>query len=665
MLLCACLLLTQAATAKTIVVGSSGVVTSATSTGFISTDEPDGSVRIWRLRPKSHQFELFEAFFPEAERPPTDGYSFITQVSPDGRNALIHGTGSSLLLYSLRPVKRVRTYQAAITGLPVWSPDGRQFTLQDGDHTSVVDVSSDSTWTAPIQYPFVFSQNGRYLAGRTPKGAALLDLKGKKLVQTFAEELETTMPFDISPDGKWLATGGEDPSWRGPQLTEGEVATEAANIHRGTIKIWRVSDGKRARLLPGPTNGYATAIFFLDSRRLMAPSMGVIYDVATGKAIRCFRRPSDGDSLGRPVLPMDHRTPFEVRWGILPIHPGVGRGLAISGDGRLAVGTLGDGNFNMLADEVSVWRLRDLTKLRTLHARSGGSSMSFSSHGSLLVSGNGRLEVFDRSLSPKRLPAPPKVAHFVFHDVQEIQVLPGARNALIWGGEGEWKTAYELRSGRSLAPVHVPRLGSTYQPDSLNTVSVERTRSGRAALVLRDREETPLWMTESQPFSEEVAFSSDGKRLAGVVYEDRKMQPRLFIADAATGRLLARQDLREPPGQILFSPDGARLAIRTTEGIETRDARFLKLLAERTLPFRSASIQLAFSPNGRLLAVARGALDVVLLDSETLVTTGTLVPFDDGNWVSWDRTGRVRGSRGGRARLRTVTERGLLPVKQG
>lgn len=653
MLLCACLLLSQAATARTIVVGSSGVVTSATSTGFISTDEPDGSVRIWRLGPKSHQFELFEAFFPDAERPPTDGYSFIASVSPDGKHVLLQTTAHKILVYSLRPAKLVRSLPVIVSGLPVWSPDGRRFAVQDGDRALIAGVESGRVWKAGLQNPFVFSRDGRYLAGKTPKGAALVDLKSEKLVQTFEEDLETTMPFDVSPDGKWLATGGEDPNWRGPQLAEGEVATESSSIHQGTIKIWRISDGKRVRLLPGPTNGYATDVFFRDSRRLVAPSMGVTYDALTGRVVERFKELYAADIFGKPNVPMDRGRPLEERWGALPAHPGVGRTLAFSKDGRLAISTVGDGNFNMLADELSVWRLSDLTKLKTLHAPTGGMAMGFWPDGSLIAAGEEKLTRFDRNLSVKSLPPPPQ---------EILRILPDARHALLWRHSEEGVVDYDLFKGFAIDTFRLPAMDAILQPGSVNSVAMERLPKSRYALVLRDREQRPLWQIEGGGFSENVAFSTEGKWLAAIRYEDGKQ--RLILIDVGSGKVQASEDLSTHPSQLLFSPDGKRLAASTAEGLEIRDGGSLRLLATKRMSVRRSETALAFSPDGSRLAVARTGLDVQLLDANTLETEATLIPFDDGNWISWDRMGLVRGTPGGRAKLRTVTDRGLLPVRR-
>lgn len=84
----------------------------------------------------------------------------------------------------------------------------------------------------------------------------------------------------------------------------------------------------------------------------------------------------------------------------------------------------------------------------------------------------------------------------------------------------------------------------------------------------------------------------------------------LRLGEVATGKVLLH--LKEPVKSVAFSPDGKTLAIARQEGaIELRDTRTAKVTREYRDPQGSVS-QLAFSPDGKTLASGGRAGSVVL-----------------------------------------------------
>ncbi|MGL4550916.1 MAG: WD40 repeat domain-containing protein [Gemmataceae bacterium] len=99
----------------------------------------------------------------------------------------------------------------------------------------------------------------------------------------------------------------------------------------------------------------------------------------------------------------------------------------------------------------------------------------------------------------------------------------------------------------------------------------------------------------------EIALSPDGSRL---VAADRTAA---VVFDAATGRERGRVARFGHAGRPAFSPDGRWLALPGRGEVEVRDAETLDAVLALPLPAGRVAPLAAFSPDSRLLAVAREA----------------------------------------------------------
>lgn len=115
---------------------------------------------------------------------------------------------------------------------------------------------------------------------------------------------------------------------------------------------------------------------------------------------------------------------------------------------------------------------------------------------------------------------------------------------------------------------------------------------------------------------ESVAVSADGKRVAAVVHDHK--EHRVALLDPATARELGRIVLPELYAPPVFSPDGDTLAVPSTDrGLAVTVWDVPTLGRKATLPLREELDRLAFSPDGKLLAVGRRGKGVSAYEAAT------------------------------------------------
>lgn len=180
------------------------------------------------------------------------------------------------------------------------------------------------------------------------------------------------------------------------------------------------------------------------------------------------------------------------------------------------------------------------------------------------------------------------------------------------------KAAQERRDPRGLA-VGAPVYGVAFSPDGrlLATAGKNGARlwaiaSGEQAVRLVEAGILPpkegwFW---SERYYHDPVFSRDGSLLAVAEYlpwEEGKdgARGRYHVWDVASGKLRTRRDFQDPLTRLAFSPDVAELAVGDTGGAfglcKIAGTTIWHQLAESRTAWPTAD--LAFSPNGRLLAV--------------------------------------------------------------
>lgn len=314
---------------------------------FAATLGEDGTLALWSIDPRSLQASLVRRL----RTPPwprwSGGAPDFVSVSPDGGYVSVRCPEGGFDLWRTRDarvLRHVAVPDPAHLGSTRWLPSGGGALVDVG--RSGGDDSGDSrlvtlrgkTVDLPIGPPWAFSPDGKSVVGRAGTDFALVDLATGWVRRRFTDASPSFEPYAFSPDGRLIASTGEDPSWGGPQLGPGDPEpTEAAYAHYLKIKVWRVADGRRLRLLDGfwSSSGEGS-LYFLDHRRLTAPELGRVFDMATGRAMRFA--PLDPAPTGLLFLPPEPSDPGRKRPIHFPGDPAVGRYVAASPDGRFLVG---------------------------------------------------------------------------------------------------------------------------------------------------------------------------------------------------------------------------------------------------------------------------------------------------------------------------------------
>ncbi len=269
------------------------------------------------------EWHLLSAMTEEALRIEPQGGGHSVAWSPDDR-LLAVSTGGGVVLWDVamwKPLAMLDGLGGMILGMN-FSPDGKRLAAASLDRKLVVwDVASRQikmTMTGPAGKVSWFP-DGKRIAGFDFGNAMIagsvfiLDSETGEVQQQISEDLQTNYNvLDISPDGKWLATGGnsstvnlwDTQSWKlaakltGHQNFLMEVRfhpTEnwlASSSNDSTIRIWDLATQRELRKLTEHRQPVTGLAWSADGSRLASASWDFtarVWDGTTGVALREFR----------------------------------------------------------------------------------------------------------------------------------------------------------------------------------------------------------------------------------------------------------------------------------------------------------------------------------------------------------------------------------------
>jgi WD40 repeat protein len=558
----------------------------------------------------------------------TGPYAIGVALSPDGR-LLAVGDRSGISFLSTETGKEVRRiegrHQIAFHGASsLWfTPDGKQLLVAGYLGLLVCDVArAELVYTFPERStpgpPSIsVSADGKLLAlgadrfgGEVP--VRIWDLEAKKELKKIAGAQNQMVRAVLAPDGKIVATFGQNGRGGGGGIQLWDVAAGkevralqasayvaafspdgkrlAAIDPSSTLSLWEVSSGKRLDRFLGP-HGVATVLAYSpDGKELVVGSMDgsvQVREAASGKLISrsrvpCLHLTSIAFRPDRTILAagLSHQAVhlWEVSSG-RELSPQSGPETAVS---MLAFSRDGKALFSGGEDGVRMWETSTGKQVRRIdpppsdeRAILGPPSCQLSSNGRYLLWSHrhrGELRVVETSTGLEVGELGLAVGHEgpTVAFATDVNIVAGLGWELDGGARATTVRAWDLDSGREL---------QTFAASVGNRGNLLALSPNGKVLALAQSSFGPPESTETS------------------------------LWDVASGKQLTRL-VGNTLGAMTFSPDGAMLATAGIDGAvrlwSVADGKVARTLSGDAQQWCSA---LAFSPDGRKLAVATGARD--------------------------------------------------------
>ncbi len=478
---------------------------------------------------------------------------------PDNRSLAVGGEFSPVSVWDVRSVERERLWS-------LWP--GKQPMLADGE-------------PAETCYPPTLSPDGKLLACRLMKWRTvsagrhfcedeplrLIDLTTGKQLWEVNEHAGSGSYLAFSPDGRTLAAGTyrlrlwdvaggrvlhDLAECRSPVVGLGFTAggKVLVSIHRdGTLQFWDVAAGELLReLAPGP-DGLPPINENPDRAPVSLTADGRLLALASESGVYLWN-----PMTGMPRLAPDgHGSPI--------------LGLRFAADGRTVTSRSETARYDWNTKDWNVLRRRNRPRLNA----ASGPLPALSPDGDVLIR---RIEEHALAICD---PEMGKVLHRLegdFDGRERCWFTPDGRRVLLQHDPESDPLAalYDLGSGKRLIhfPLDQPTGEPVFSPDGAflawggaeGTVQLFETATGKKLLRL---EAPPGARPHQRHGYGQLVFSPDGQRLAAVTRvvnredEDADL-PNVRVWDCRTGLELRHGDLAPPISSLAFSPDGRVLA---------------------------------------------------------------------------------------------------------
>jgi WD40 repeat protein len=249
-----------------------------------------GTLKLWSALP-GREIQSFSGL-PWGLAHTSDGRKVANAHLPD--KVVIRDTQSGQLLAQLRRPRRMTT-------TVVVSPDDRH--LVTGDlfgGIAIWELASGRlvrTWRAHDfwVYKVAYTRDGRFLLSSGGDGKLRQwDAEGTRELRTFGLATNSWEFFDISPDGRRLATGF------------GKI-----------LRLWNLETGQCERELPGHSESIYCILFSPDGKRVLTTAMDQtlrIWDAASGRSLASWKLRGDGHAIA--ISPDGKRVALRVSQGV-------------------------------------------------------------------------------------------------------------------------------------------------------------------------------------------------------------------------------------------------------------------------------------------------------------------------------------------------------------
>ncbi|WP_238537605.1 WD40 repeat domain-containing protein, partial [Zavarzinella formosa] len=450
----------------------------------VAAFSPDG--RRLAFATSLNKISVFDLATGRAGKPLADA-SMPTALlfSPDGKTVAALRSGYTLHLWDAETGElRDRTALQRLPGNDIaFSPDGRIVAVI-GDAAIVLCETATGrklkTLSVPDNLTAAFSRDGRTLAagGRTIR---LADVATGKLLNTTAGHEGPVCGIAFAPDGRTLASAGED----------------------RTVRVWDTRTSRELIHIPDHKNGTFRLVFTPDGRTLIsADGEGVIQwsEAATGRPVRqqsdLFASHALAVSPDGALLVCGNYGQIQL-WdgaggknrGLLGNHRGLITSLSFAAGGRILISA------NYAESGVQLWDMQTLARWRALEKENLGkqkntpSSVAVTPDGRMLATHNksGEVHLWETATAGERRTIPTEIA-----DIAELAFSADGQILAVAGPDGLIQFL-DLAGGRKMPLLSAGPLESGASP------AIAFSPDGRLLATVRNDATIMLWPAPALP----------------------------------------------------------------------------------------------------------------------------------------------------------------------
>jgi WD40 repeat protein/DNA-binding winged helix-turn-helix (wHTH) protein len=565
--------------------------------------------------------------------------------SPDGRFLLTAGLDQEALIWDIVTGQVVSRFGGHAEGISWadYSPDGNRIVTASVDGAvRVWEVSTGRLinelrgHTEPNKQAVnhaIFSPDGSSVVEAGEDGVALIwDLQTGKVRGKLTGHTQFINTVAYSPDGKFIATASGDSTAR---IWDATTTDQVAILkgHRSTLlnvafsadskrivtassdrtaRIWKVGEWTEELLISGHSLQVNSAVFSPNGRFILTSSKdgtARIWDANTGKEL--LQLLGHTSAINTAIFSADGREVYTAsgdftvrRWEIpstktqttIQSPSGAIYSVAFSPDGRRVV--TGDGNAAV------VWDVTTGNEIKSLPHPSAVRDAVFSTDGKIIATagddGIGRIWDLNSGGQPRELTG---------HEgtIYSIALNADGRLALTAGKDKTFRI-WELNTGRNIKTFsdnggEVYR--ASFSPDGNLVATAGQDRKVRVWSISTDKKLFE-WNVKTREITS-VTFSPDGKNVLAACL-DGTARVWSLSEDGESGSsdkaVVVLRGHDKGLNSAEFSPDGLIIMTASDDHTvrlwELGTGRTLFQLTDHYAPIKRA----AFSPNGRLLAVA-------------------------------------------------------------